>query len=515
MSLSKARNNQESNLIALVRSAIAHHALIARGDKVIVGVSGGPDSLALLHVLCALRADLQFTLHVAHLNHQLRGADSQADADFVAAIAREWKIDATIESRDVNALAQVEHLSIEEAARQARYAFLAEVAQKQGASVIAVAHHRDDQVETVLMHWLRGSGLAGLRGMNYKLAPSTTHYPLSTFNLQLIRPLLDVTRAEIDEYVQANGLTPRQDQSNFDTTLFRNRLRHDVLPYLESLNPNLRDVLYHSAQSIADDYDFLNAAVESAFVLVASESDGAIIFSREQWRVLHPALQRGTLRAAVHRLCGNLRDLGWTHVEEARRIALDKYAGAQATLPNGLILVVGYDDFTITDAEHGVPLSDLPLLRVDEITVPLEGVTPLPNSDWVIETKIFIQNVIATSEARRNLLSDNEISRRDAARNDNIDQWTATFDLEACRGNRRLRRRRDGDRFQPSGMSGHSRSLHEYMIDEKIPRAVRDLLPLLVIDDRIAWVCGWRIDERVRLTERPREYWQVTFRKKE
>ncbi|MBI5035072.1 MAG: tRNA lysidine(34) synthetase TilS [Chloroflexi bacterium] len=523
MSTSCTPDKQVSNFIAKIRAAISHHALIVRGDKVIVGVSGGPDSLALLHVLCALRDELQITLHVAHLNHQLRAAASQADADFVATIAREWQLDATIESRDVIALAQAEHLSIEEAARHARYAFLAEVAQKQGASVVAVAHNRDDQVETVVMHLMRGSGLAGLRGMTPRsrvsgftvssLKPETLK--LETGHLALVRPLLDVTRAEIEEYVHANGLAPRQDQSNLDTTFFRNRLRHEVLPYLESLNPNLREVLYHSALSIADDYDFLDVAIESEFSKVAHEQDGAIVFSREAWRALHPALQRGTLRAAVHRLRGNLRDLNWVHVEDARQIALEKNAGAVATLPNGLLLVVGYDDFIIADAKRAAPLPDLPLLHVDELVLPENGVTALPDSNWVIETKIISQDVISTSReaARRNLFAENEISR--SARNDRggIDRWTATYDFAMCRGEKKLRRRRAGDRFQPIGMQGHSRSLHEFMIDEKIQRAVRDLLPLLIVGDRIAWVCGWRVDERVRVTENTSQFWRVTFRK--
>ena len=152
-------------VIDQVRATIAQHNLFAPGDKVVVGVSGGPDSLALLHALRALRAELQIDLHVAHLNHQLREEASDADAQFVAWLAQEWKLPKTIEARDVRALAGSRHLSIEEAARHARYEFLIEVAQRIGASVIAVAHHADDQVETVMMHMLRGAGLVWLRGM--------------------------------------------------------------------------------------------------------------------------------------------------------------------------------------------------------------------------------------------------------------------------------------------------------------------------------------------------------------
>jgi tRNA(Ile)-lysidine synthase len=202
-------------------------------------------------------------------------------------------------------------------------------------------------------------------------------------------------------------------------------------------------------------------------------------------------MQRGTLRAAIHRLRGNLRDVNWVHIEDARRIALEKNASAEATLPNGLMLIVGYDDFIIADAKRAAPLLHLPLLRVDEISVSMAGITALPESDWVIEARIANQKPVEST-----------------------DRWSATFDLEACRGPLRLRHRRAGDRFQPAGMHGHTRSLHEYMIDEKIPRAVRDLLPLLVVNDRIAWVCGWRKDERAHVTEHTRQFLSVTFRKK-
>ncbi len=481
--------NIKSQLVDRVRAAITRHALIARGDKVIIGVSGGPDSLALLHVLCALRDELQFTIHVAHLNHQLRGDASQADADFVAAIARAWNLDATIESRDVNALAQAEHLSIEEAARNARFAFLAAVAQAQGARVIAVAHNADDQAETVLMHLLRGAGMAGLRGMEFKsqFPISNSQFPVS--NLHLIRPLFDVTRAEIEAYVQANGLTPRQDQSNFDTTFFRNRLRHETLPYLETLNPNVRNILRHTANGVRDDYNFLNAAVESAFASIARESDDTIIFSREQWRALHPALQRGTLRAAIQQLRRNLRDVDWAHIENARLIALAKNAGAAATLPRGLMLTVGYADFVIADAARIVPLDHVPLLRAARIALPKQGRVALPDSDWIVETETG--NDLAPTA---------------------LDRWSATFDAAHCTGARYLRARLPQDRFQPAGLNGHSQTLRKYMIDAKIPRALRERLPLLIVGEQIAWVCGWRVDVRARVTDTTREFWRVTFR---
>ncbi|MBI4786133.1 MAG: tRNA lysidine(34) synthetase TilS [Chloroflexi bacterium] len=481
-----------------VRATIAEHSMFAHGDTVVVAVSGGPDSLALLHALRALRDELRITLHVAHLNHQLRGAESDADAEFVANLAREWKLPATVEARDVAAFAREKRLSLEEAARHTRYAFLAEVARRVGARVIAVAHNADDQVETVLMHLLRGAGLAGLRGMLYEFVirnsefvidNAITEKGITNDELRIARPLLDVTRSEIESYCKQNGLTPRFDRSNLDTTFFRNRLRHEVLPYLETLNPNLREVLRRTARVLADDYDFLLAQTREAYGQFAREDEGAITFALARWRGLHPALQRGTLRLAVQQLRNELRDVDWTHVEAARRVAMEKGAGAKATLPHGLMLVVGYDDFVVADATREPLLPDWPFLTVERIALPLPSVVELPGSEWV-----------AVVERAASPLKVN-------------DRWTALLDADKIEGELALRCRRAGDRFEPAGLAGHSKSLHEFMIDEKILSAARDRLPILVAGDRILWVCGWRVDERARVTQDTQDVLRVTIRR--
>jgi tRNA(Ile)-lysidine synthase len=487
-------------VIDQIRTTIAQHNLFAPGDWVVVGVSGGPDSLTLLHVLHTLRREVGIELHVAHLNHQLRGEESDADAQFVAWLAKEWRLPATIQARDVQALARERHWSIEEAARHARYEFLIEVARRIGAHAIAVAHNADDQVETLLMHFLRGAGLAGLRGMQYKIQVQNSEFKFLAshpefqtvdWELRIVRPLLDVTRAEIETYCRRNYLAPRFDLSNLDATYFRNRLRNEALPYLETLNRNLRQTLIRASHALADDFDFIQRDVHSAYAIVARPMDGAIVFDRAAWRALHPAIQRGTLRAAVQQLRGSLRNIDWTPIEDARRVALEKSAGAQATLPGGLMLRIGYDDFTIADAERGAPLPDLPLLYIERMPLLPAGVTALPDSEWIVQTEI-VDHKIETA-----------------------DRWTALLDFEKCQGAVSLRRRRAGDRFQPAGLGGHTQSLHAFMINEKIPRAARGLLPLLLVDEQIVWVCGWRIDERARATDATRAFWQVSFRKKE
>jgi len=243
-----------------VRETVRKHGLLDAGERLVVGVSGGPDSLCLLHVLIQLQPEYGLVLHVAHLDHQLRGRESAADAEFVAGVARQWGLPCTVEQVDVRAAARENRLAVEEAARQARYGFLARTAASTGSRAIAVGHNSDDQAETVLMHWLRGSGLGGLRGMlprsrlgDYRLLEATGD-SASPEDIWLVRPLLHTPREDILRYCESERLEPRFDRSNLDTTLFRNWLRHTALPLLAQHNPRVRDVLCRSAQVFADDY---------------------------------------------------------------------------------------------------------------------------------------------------------------------------------------------------------------------------------------------------------------------
>ena len=267
------------------------YALIEKGDRLVIGVSGGPDSICLLHLLAGLRAELDLTLTIAHLNHQLRGRDAQADEDFVREIAARRQFPVRVETYNVAALADRRKQSVEEAGRQLRYAFLWRVAIETGANKIAVGHNADDQVETVLMHFLRGSGLAGLRGIqpcidiaNLRLYPDDLPAPAPTPSPKLIRPLLETPRSRIDAYCRANHLTPRQDYSNQDTTFFRNRLRHELIPHLETYNPNIRQVLQHTARVITADAEILDDQLDEIWQwVVKNESPETIEVDLPVW----------------------------------------------------------------------------------------------------------------------------------------------------------------------------------------------------------------------------------------
>ncbi len=469
-----------------VQDTIERYDQLDPGDQVVVGVSGGPDSLCLLHVLRCLRDTYGVRLHVAHLNHGTRGRASDADAESVEEVAVGWNLPVTVERRDVPSLADEHGLAFEEAARRIRYAFLAQVAERVGAEKIAVGHNADDQAETVLMHFLRGSGLAGLRGMlprapltEYRLLEPFFRSPVPAEQLPaLIRPLLKVPRAAVEGYCSEHGLKPRFDRSNLDTTYFRNRLRHELLPELETYNPNIRKILRHTAAVAAADYDLLVKERDIAWRrILREERETTIVFDQAGWRALPVALQRSTLRQATYRLRQSLRDVTFVHVENAREIALEGETGQQATLPMGLAVTVGYETITVGDADRPAPLPDQPLLWTDEpLPVPVPGSAPLPETDWMLEAQL-----LSCWKRARMVAPDHP--------------WTAYVDADTLTGPVLLRSRRPGDRFRPYGMGGHSVKVSELMINLKIPAAWRARMPLLVIGNEIAWVCGYRMAE--------------------
>jgi tRNA(Ile)-lysidine synthase len=360
-----------------------------------------------------------------------------------------------------------------------------------------VAHNADDQAETVLMHFLRGAGLAGLRGM-LPATPITDYRMLEPLQMQeaggkmqdshilhpesciIIRPLLDVPSVAIERYCAEQGLQPRFDRSNLDTTYFRNRLRHELLPLLETYNPNVRARLCHTAAVVAADYELLAQLREQAWSdTVRDEREAAIDFDLVAWRALPVALQRAVLRRAIYHQRKSLRDVDFVHVEDARLIGLNGETGAQATLPGGLALTVRYDVLTVGDTDDAGPPPEEPLLWRDEpLAVQVPGTTALPQSAWVLRVDLLAEwdlQQVAT----------------------NPDPWTVYLDADALAAPVVLRPRCRGDRFLPQGMEGHSVKLSAFFVNRKLPRAWRDRVPLLVAGGEIVWVCGQRVGEEV------------------
>lgn len=472
------------DILSQVRETIAKYEIFSPGDNVVVGVSGGPDSLCLLHLLHRLREELEIALHAAHLHHSLRGEEANEDARFVERMATSWGLPSTVEKRDVPAYAEREKLAIEEAARQVRYTFLAEVAMEVGASSVAVGHNADDQVETVIMHWLRGAGTAGLRGMR-----PVQPWPLPGIDLRLVRPLLEVPREEIEAYCREHHLSPRFDRSNLDTTYYRNRIRHELLPRLEEYNPNIREVIRRAALIIADDHDYLISQGQRVWEKMVREVKGALVFDLKGWEGIHPSIQRQLLRRAICHLHSDLRNIDWVHIEEARRALSEKPAGTEVTLPQGLSLFRSYDTFIIGET---IPAPEIPLVE-EKTKIVVPGRTPMPAWDLITE-------VLAGEGEREEALN-------------NQDPWRGYLDLDQAGQDLVLRGREPGDHFQPLGMGGRSKLLREFMIDAKIPHHIRDKVPLVVSPQNIVWVAGYRIDERARVTERTERVLKIWFQK--
>lgn len=489
------------DLQTAVRQYIRRYDLLQRGDAVVVGVSGGPDSLCLLHLLHALAGEMALRLHVAHLNHGLRGAEADADAEFVAGYAAALGLPCTIGRAAVAALAEAGRLSLEEAARQARYRFLAEVARGVGAETIAVGHNADDQAETVLMHFLRGSGLSGLRGMlpktplgEYRLGEEAALAPAAGL-CYIVRPLLAIPRREIALYCAEHGLQPRFDLSNEDTTFFRNRLRHELLPILERYNPAIREILTHTAAVLAGDHQIVRSAIEDAWSrhgrVYPTPDGGEVYFDLPAWRALPLGLQRGLLRAAIHRLRANLRNINWEHIERAVWLCREGTTGQKATLAAGLEVEIGYRALRVGPEGSSPAAPDWsagPLL-VGPRRLLVPGRTDL-GEGWRAE-------IIAAD--RRALPADLTAA----------DPWTAFLDACAVGAELTLRPRLPGDRFQPQGMAGHRMKLNEFMINIKLPKALRERWPLLVGAGGIAWVCGLRVAAWAAVTAHTEAVWIV------
>ena len=330
-------------LAADVLAFIRQHHLVRMGELLVVGVSGGPDSICLLHLLAGLRGELGISLHVAHLNHMLRGRESDDDAEYVVKMAGRLGVGITVEGREVRSYRAEHHLSLEDAARRLRYQFFAAVADRVGAEAVAVGHTADDQVETVLMRLIRGTGTKGLQGMQ----PATRWHSVGDQGLRVVRPLLRVSRERTEAYCREHGLNPRMDSSNLLPDRLRNRVRHELLPLLRSYNPKIDEALLRTAEALASESSLAEDHVSRVWHEVVAKKGGAFLVDKKGFQALHPAVQRHLLREVVRRLLGDLEDVEWKHIERMRT-SFDLRRGKRVVLPRRLTLSVEKDTCRLT-----------------------------------------------------------------------------------------------------------------------------------------------------------------------
>ncbi|MCY4623767.1 MAG: tRNA lysidine(34) synthetase TilS [Chloroflexi bacterium] len=458
--------------MATLPQAVARQAAAAglTGARLVAAVSGGPDSLALLHALHCITDFHRLSLHVAHVDHGLRPSSGR-DADFVREHAEALGLPCTVVAVDVPR--RRDGSFSEAAARDARYGALAGIAERDGAAAIATGHTLDDQAETVLLHAVRGAGLAGLRAM-----AALSDAPVKGANARVFRPLLGIRRGDTVAYCRELGLSPVLDESNDDTRIPRNLLRVEVVPLLERLNPRAVEALARMAENAGGALDFLDAALDAEWPALASTVDGVVALGRERLRSLHPALQALAVRRAYEAAGGASGSLDAVNVEAALRLASGP-AGREATLPGGVRAEARHDALVLRSS--GAP-GQPPLEGEHPIHVP--GVASA--GGWRVEAQVV--PMPASLDAP---------------------PFVAHLDADALGGELCVRGRRQGDRFQPLGMAQGSRKLQDYFVDAHVPRRERDAVPLLVSPRGVAWVTGHAVAHWARVTPETRRVLRV------
>lgn len=458
-----------------VDELIKREGILDPSQTVLVGVSGGPDSLVMMDILDRLG----YHLIVAHLNHRLR-PEAEAEAREVKRLAEARGFSFTMEERDVRKYADENGLSIEEAARIVRYQFLFQVALEYKAQAVAVGHTADDQVETVIMHILRGSGLAGLKGMLMRALPNNWSHKIA-----LVRPLLTIWREDVLIYCEKHNLRPVLDSSNLDLTYFRNRLRHELIPYLEGYNPAVKQVLWRMSQVLAGDHQVLEQGIDRAWnECITKQASSFVIFDSKILKKQPIGVQRGLVLRAINVLRPGLRDVDFKSLERATTFLIEPTQTGQIDLISGLRLFFENGLLVMADWDDDLPRQAWPQINSNKpINLEIPGRIELSDS-WLIKTDMVIDLETTLQQAKTN-----------------EDPFQAWISLDNVDKPLKVRARKPGDRFQPLGMEGHSVKLSEYMINVKVPRRVRDNWPIIVNHDEIVWVPGIGLSHLYRLTE--------------
>ena len=500
----------KADFVRQMHRFILRHAMIKNGETVLVAVSGGADSLVLLYGLHALRSQLNCQLHVAHLNHCLR-PDADADADFVQQHATHLELSCAIQRTDVPRLVKQWKLSVEAAARRARYQFFEEICAQIGATKVALGHHRDDTAETVLMNLFRGSGSTGLKGIapvrDFRFSGAACKPKLA---VKSIRPLSEFTRQQIDTFLTSKGLVPRQDSTNTDTRYFRNRIRHELIPRLESdYNPNIKVGLSRTADVLGAESEYLDTVAREVLEICrvrdpdrvkALATVESVVLDRAKFRQFHIAVQRRVLRLGFFEMLEDMGDLYFEHCEAMLSLVEGNTPNAVLALPNGLRFrrVYQYLLFEVNTSSR----SPLPV-QTESFTYPLA----VPGN-----TFIAALNTEITAELG-DIPSGETLTLPDG-------RFEAIFDYEKVSGafadppseafpaySAQSTARRP---VQPYGMRG-TKKIKDFLIDAKVPRYERDRIPMLVRGDEILWIVGYTTSDPFKIHPSTQQYLYLRY----
>ena len=454
----------EKSLLRTVRKTIVRYRMFAPGDSVLVAVSGGPDSVALAHLLNTIAGEYSLQLAVAHLNHCLRGRESDHDAEFVAALAESFDWPFYLEKKDVRGFQRRRRLSAEEAARQVRYAFYDAVASQEGFNKIALGHHGGDNAELVLMNLLRGSGPLGLSG----IAPVRDN--------KIVRPLIGLKRSQILDYMSEKKIAFVTDSSNMDPAFRRNKIRHHLIPELKkSYNSAIVDSLNRLGEIMQAEDQWIDDVIAPVFsnCVLNRESD-RISLSVPGLSGMDRAAARRIIRKAIFSVKKDLRRITFGHVDAVLDLAGKGRACGSLDLPDGVRVIKDASALAITkgDPAAGADVIDY------RYTMTGEGTVLIKEADLAVKlVEIGIDEVPDFKESGKS---------------------RAFFDRDCVRFPLVVRNFRPGDRFSPLGVKG-TQKLKKYFSNHKIPVGQRKKCPVLLSENNIIWVAGHRIDNSVKL----------------
>jgi len=442
--------------------AVKEYRMFEAGETVLVAVSGGTDSTALLNLLHACQDELGIFLHVAHLNHLLRKGDAELDVRYVEGLAQKLGLPVTVEAVEVAALAEKEKMGIEEAARVVRYDFFDRVAAKVGAKKIAVGHTADDNIETFLMRLLRGAGLKGLCGIPPRRG-------------KIVRPLIKVWRREIEDYVGALKLVPRRDHTNYESKYVRNSVRLKLVPQLKIYNLNIKEIILQTILLVTEDNLYLeNKAAEKFDEIAILKAPGEIRLNIDRLKGLAGTIQRYLIRLAIEKVKGDLAEMSFNHIREVlgKLSATEKW---ELHLPGG-IFAVGERGSLLICRERPQPVEAKPF----RYTLSVPGEVRLEEVGRTLRGS-FVEAV-------------------EKGDGPNV----AFVDYSVLGKEIVIRSRQSGDRFSPLGVKG-SKKLQDYFVDEKVPAEERERVPIVESVGKVIWVAGQRLDDRAKVTDKTKK----------
>ncbi len=459
-------------LLSQFKKSVERYRLLEKDDRLIVGVSGGVDSMVLLHLLYACRQELSLFPIVAHVNHGLRPEESEEEAKLVRRESGRLGLPFEYGQFDVKEFSKTRGLSLQDGGRRIRFHFFSTLLSKHGAQKIALGHNADDQVETILLRLLRGSGLKGLKGM------------LPIREGRFIRPLLETWRSAIESFAKENGIPYLLDSSNLKRDYLRNRLRLDLIPLIEKeYQPNFKEMMMKTSAILRDEDDFLEEKAKEAYQKVVEEKDG-FCFRLSEFQRLHRAIQWRVIQRILGRVCSDevvMEGGRWSAVDSVYKRLVRPSPSFLFELPYGILLEKRYDTVSLGKGR----VKPIPPFEV-ELIAPGRTIVKEIGKEVVIEE----------------ILRDVEIEELKGTPN------IALLDYQSLQLPLKMRNFRPGDRFKPLGLKG-TQKLKEFFIDHKIPRFERAKIPLLVSGETVVWVVGYRVSERAKITAKTEKILKV------